>query len=699
MVSGKKLRDVALLTAVSCSVSFGLLFSGALLGFELKAHDILSRHLNPVDHDPGIVIIQVDQQSIDVLSREGITWPWPRQVYAPLVEHLSEAEAVFMDILFTESSSYGSEDDAALASAARRAGNVFLPIFLTNTKPSISPGDRPFLEEISVQGRFPYASRFTSAVLPVAVLRQPLQGAGNVTMPPDEDGVYRRVPLLFRAGEYTVPHFVLSHLLRAGAVTLRQGNIYRGDEKIPLDEGRLLLRYSRAEPPFPAFSAVEILQAHLGRGAEKEPAMKRADFRGKKVFIGLTAAGLYDLKPTSLASVATGVHIHATTLDNLLHGRAFRPVPRIATVLFGIVAALGMSAAVLRFLSLFANLAVLAGSLALTIGIPAALFWSGRSMEIIPPSLTLVISFIITAAYSYATEGRQRRFVRRVFSQYMDETIVEHILRHPAVIRPGGHRERVTVFFADIAGFTTLSERLSPEETAQILHTVLNSFTEVIIHNRGVIDKYIGDAVMAFWGAPVSTGEDEVLACRAALQCLAELREINSRFSSEGLPALSVRVGIHSGDAIVGNLGSDRLFDYTVVGDTVNTASRLESVNKVFHTAIIASGETISRTGNAFVTRELGMVEVKGKNLATRICEVIAETPEPTVEKQAAVELFHRGLGLFNQGQWAEAKAVFEQVLRDAPDDGPAGFYLERTGRLLANPPAEDWQTIRLTEK
>jgi adenylate cyclase len=231
----------------------------------------------------------------------------------------------------------------------------------------------------------------------------------------------------------------------------------------------------------------------------------------------------------------------------------------------------------------------------------------------------------LAAVYSYAVEGKERRFIKKTFLQYMDKNIVEYILRNPGLIKPGGQRRRVTVFFADIAGFTSMAEKMSAEDTARILHAVLNSLTEVIIRNQGVIDKYIGDSIMAFWGAPINTGKDEIHTCYAAVQCMESLKEINRKFREDGLPEIAIRIGIHSGEAIVGNLGSDRLFDYTVVGDTVNIVSRLDSTNKLFKTHIIVSAEVAQRADNLFFMRELGLTEVKGKTVPVRIFELVAE--------------------------------------------------------------------------
>jgi adenylate cyclase len=321
-------------------------------------------------------------------------------------------------------------------------------------------------------------------------------------------------------------------------------------------------------------------------------------------------------------------------------------------------------------------------------------------MNVISPLGSLISSFIVSIAYSYATEGKERRFIKKTFSQYMDGTLVEHVLGNPQLIKPGGQKRRVTVFFADIAGFTSIAERVSPEDIARILHTILNTLTEVIIERKGVIDKYIGDCIMAFWGAPLSTKEDELHACSAALRCIASLTEINRKFREEGFSEIAIRIGMHSGDAIVGNLGSDRLFDYTVVGDTVNLASRLESVNKLFKTRIIVSEATLKTAGDGFLVRELGLIEVKGKTVPVKIFELMEERSDLTNDKKGMVELFHEGLTLFRERKWADAMESFGRILKKYPGDGPSEFYKKRCECMMAQPQlTEDCHIIKMTEK
>jgi adenylate cyclase len=702
---GAGLKKKAIISLISFAVSCILYYSGMLANFEFKAYDLFSRNLNPSVSHGDIVIVKIDQQSIDALSRDSINWPWPRQLYAPVFEYLSQADAVFFDMLTTEPSSYGEEDDTTLARSIRKADNVYLPIFLTDNQRETDQSGRDFIKKIALPPDSP-PPRLTStyAVLPIDLLRDACRGSGNVAMKPDQDGVYRRVPLNFGLQGTNIPHFLLGYLMKKGKVTADRNGFSVDGKRLPLHSDSLLLRFCRPDQAigndFKTISIIDLIGSYRDSLEGRKPAYDKSWFKGKTVLIGPTAAGLYDLKPTAVSPVSTGVTVHATALDNLLHRNWMTPLPGIYAVVFMFLICLWVTVLILTSHSLARNLSLIGGTIALTLGLPAILFKNALYLQIMPPVISLAISSILAAVYSYATEGKERRFVRRVFSQYMDETIVQYVLKNPDLIRPGGRRMRVTVFFIDIAGFTPIAEKLPAEDIAKMLHTLLNAFSEVVIRNHGVIDKYIGDCIMAFWGAPLQTEHDESNACRAALECIETLAEINRGFRQEGLTEIAIRIGIHSGDGIVGNLGSERLFDYTVVGDTVNLASRLESANKQFRTRILVSASTFNRTGDLFLAREMGMIEVKGKSVPVKAHELVALSPVQDDLLREIVTIHGDAMSLYYEKRWQDAVRLFERILELDQTDGPAAFYRNRCLALMENRTlTEDWQVIRMTEK
>ena len=320
--------------------------------------------------------------------------------------------------------------------------------------------------------------------------------------------------------------------------------------------------------------------------------------------------------------------------------------------------------------------------------------------DVIAPLFSLILAFTIVVAYSYATEGKQRVLIERTLLQYMDKKIAGYLLDNPSLIKPGGLKKRVTVFFVDIVGFTSIAEKTSPEEISKMLHEVLNSLTEDIIDNNGVIDKYIGDCVMAFWGAPLDSERDELNACLAGLKSMQSIENVNEEFIAKNLPEISIRIGIHSGEALAGNLGSDRIFNYTVIGDTVNIASRIESINRFFGTNIIISEDTLIQTENLLFTRELGMIEVKGKTIPLRIYELIGVEENIGEDKRDLVRQFDRGVRCFKDKKWEEALEIFNNLHINYPKDGPSEFYKKRCEYLISNEDlTEDWNVIKFIEK
>jgi adenylate cyclase len=693
MIPGPKLQHILSLALVSLLLSL-LTFTPLLSTFELKAYDLLSRMLNPEKGAPEIVVVQVDQASLDSLAAEGVTWPWPRQIYAPLFERLSQADAVFTDIIFSEPSSYGNEDDRILAAAIAKSGNVILPVFVTANKRALDEAGRAFLGRVSLPLAAAPDPSLRFAITPITPLASAAHGGGNVMIRPDRDGVYRRMPLLFQAAGLTMPHFVLGHLLEKQNITVDQGRLMRSGRALPVEQGGLLVRFPRGAKPYETVPAVDLIS---DAGSERYPA---SYFNGKKVILGLTAAGLYDLKPTGVSAISSGASIHAATIDALLHGGYFTRAPAAVVVLFMCLIVVTVCWFILTHTSMRANLLLLLSLLLAVSGVPALLFVQGWYLALIPPFTALLISFAAASIYSYATEGKERRFIRRTFSQYMDETVVAHLLKYPELIKPGGQRRRVTVFFADIAGFTTIAEKFPPEETALMLHKVLNAVSEEVIRHHGVIDKYIGDCVMAFWGAPLDSARAAGDACRAALAFLEALEVVNKDFIARGLGAISMRIGLHTGDAIVGNLGSDRLFDYTVVGDTVNLASRLESANKFFSTRIMLSAETLLDAGAGFIVRELGLIAVKGKVKPVRIYELLSREENAAESHVEWVQLYARAMELFHRREWQAAGTLFEAALLQQPQDVPAAFYRDWCARCLETSPlTDDWNVIQMQVK
>ncbi|MBF0517249.1 MAG: adenylate/guanylate cyclase domain-containing protein, partial [Nitrospirae bacterium] len=499
---------------------------------------------------------------------------------------------------------------------------------------------------------------------------------------------------------HTIPYFSLSYLIDKRLADISNGRLSISGKDVPGFSP--MLKYSTHQTPYTSISAIEIIEAWQNLSESKRPKIKKEFFKGKTVFLGMTAAGLYDLKPTPLASISTGVHIHATAYDNLINGCFIERTDRVYVCLLMFFISLFAVFSVLRRHSLLNNIGMLMASVAAIIAVTAFLFRNSIYLEVIPILNADIISFIAALAYSYASEGKQRLFLKTVFTQYMDKKIAEHILKNPELLRPGGSTMDVVVFFADIAGFTTISEMQTAPETAIMLHGVMSELTEVIIAYGGVVDKYIGDCIMAFWGAPVVSESDEINSCSASVNCLKALDKVNNEFKTKGFPNISLRIGMHKGDAIAGNMGSNRLYNFTVIGDTVNLASRLESVNKYFKTKIIVSEDVLIGTNDLFLSRELALIEVKGKSIPVKIFEVMGFLDGVDSDKRLLAKRYTDAMRLFMEGKWQESERILEEILSQYPQDGPSNLLHKRVKNLLTTPPdplTTDWQIVKMTEK
>jgi len=626
--------------------------------YELKSMDLFQRFQSPPDN-PEVVMLEINQQDLTALSEKGIQWPWPRQIYAPLVEVCSQAEAkgIIFDILFSEASSYGKEDDFALAEAIREAGSVFLPMSLSS---KASAG-----QEASSLRRFgmrrPESPEFLEArsfVLPVPEFVAGVRGLGNVILSPDRDGVYRAVALFTRLQDFLFPSLAVAPL--TDRVRFKGRKVFLDGKALFLNrEGQLLLHFYGKDFQFPRMSAVDLFTAYQSPGDSLFQKVRGA-IKDRYVIVALTAPGLYDLKPTAVTSVSPGAYVHGILLTNLLRADHVREVGgqwkyALMLLLGGI-----LGYAILGDVSFWKNTMIF---LAFVMGWPvlaSGMFFGQDSwLGFLSFELAFFLVFGITSTYSYNTEGKKRRVIRQLFSCYMSEVLVKELESNPQKARLGGDRRFITIFFSDLANFTTLSERFEPERIVSLLNEYFTEMSQVILESQGVIDKYQGDGIMAFWGAPISLEDHAARACLAALECQARMNKINESLSREGIPPLSMRIGLHSGDAVLGNMGSAQRFDYTIIGDNVNLASRLEGVNKQFGTKVIVSEVTCLQAGDRIETRELDLIAVKGKEKPIRIYELLGEKGSLTEEQKKWKPIYEQALQSYWARDFAGARRLF----------------------------------------
>lgn len=670
---------------------------------ELKTLDWRFRRFSePSRRDPNIVLVMVDQAGLDYFEKDGVYWPWPRSLYAAALDFLKKAgaQAVVLDVLFTNPSPVGADQDAELARAAKSFGRVVLAMESGRDAHALRAAPPPARFSLDVPALAAAAPAKLSVRLPIPELTAAAAFLGDVSVEPDLDGVFRRVPLATRL------HGKLYATLPAAAAMAATGKTLA--ELAPaLEDGLMPVRFhgkalaadvSRRTYPFYSLGDLILAWGALSEG--RRPELDPALFKGKTVLIGFSAAGLLDNRPSPISPVFPGTEIIAAAADNLINGDFLRSGSTASLLL--LVAAALLAAGLASRLSSHAWTAlglVLLASASLAAAAVAA-FRNGVHLDMAAPQLALWLGFAAASAWSYAVEGRDRRRMTAAFGHYVSPEIVRRIAASPESLRLGGERREVTFYFSDIAGFTTFSEKLEPEALTKLMNTYLGHMTETVLETGGTLDKYIGDAVMAFWGAPLPVEGHALVACKVALANQAKLARLRAQWAAAGWPPVHNRIGLNTGPAIIGNMGSPKRFSYTAIGDSVNLASRLEGANKPYGTGIMISESTRQAAGDAVEVRELDYLKVKGKNLPIRVYELLGLKGETDARLLAKARRFEEGLSLLRARRLDEAEAAFRSVAAEFGADEACALFLERCAQIRAEPPPEDWDgSFALTEK
>jgi adenylate cyclase len=541
----------------------------------------------------------------------------------------------------------------------------------------------------------------------------------------DSDGYIRRTKLFTRYGNMIIPSLALKTVLtaqnRGAMVVLNEDpnnpnskkvseltltNVETGDplESIPVDgEGRLNINYAGPQKMFPYISVNELLNksdkmyiTQRSKGSEKKILVDKKDFlKHRIVFFGATAVGIYDLRVTPFAENFPGVETHANIAENIIQKQFFQSISDepIYMLLFILVFGLLLSYGIARTGAINGSVITIIALLSTYYVDKYVLFSKGIVIVIVFPLLLTLLIYIFLTFYKYLTEERKKKELKHTFQKYVSPAVVNEILSHPEKINLGGRKENMTVMFSDVRGFTTLAEKLDPQVLGTFLNRYLTPMTRLVFKNNGTLDKYIGDAIMAFFGAPISDKSHAKKCCTTALEMLEKLKDLNAEFAKEQLPPLDIGVGINSGDMSVGNMGSDIVRSYTVMGDAVNLASRLEGINKNYGTRIIISEFTFAQIKDDFIARELDWVRVKGKLLPVKIYELISNKKLDPNFKQG-IDYFSSGFEQYHSKLFKEALQNFSSALNKIPDDVPSQLYVERCQEYMRSPPSENWDGV-----
>ena len=505
----------------------------------------------------NIVIVAIDDQSLQDIGR----WPWDRNVFSDILEKLDTAKVIGVDVAFLEPSSQDYALQAAISSK----------VVLASEYISFKEVDGKVMGDELLEPVFDSKS-------------------GYVNIITDGDGVTRAVNLNLGAPSFAEVLFKEFW-----------------DGEVP-KESRYLIDYVGAPQSFETVSVSELLSEDM-------------DFSNKLVLIGATSLDLRDTSfvPTSKGVAMAGVEIHANTLQSLINDSGLKDQSFLSIILSIII-----SAFIMFFI--FHRFGTLSGVIAVPVLIVAYYFLAiyvfdkGVILNLIYVPLTLIFTFSAEAVNAYLSEKKSKDEIKGVFSKYVSKDVLNEILKDPSKAKLGGSKETITVLFSDIRSFTTISESLKPEELVHLMNEYLTEMTKIIIKHGGVVDKYIGDAIMAFWGAPIKQKDHAKRACEASLEMISELKSLRKKWKKEGFPEINIGIGLSSGEAIIGNMGSYERFDYTAIGDTINIGARLESLTKEYKVPIII-GESVKKLAKADC-KFLGEVKVKGKTKAIKIYEL-----------------------------------------------------------------------------
>jgi adenylate cyclase len=739
-------KIAALIIVLLVFAGVGLLnFFGVFQFLENKSYDLRIRLLADFDRpSDDIIIIMINQDSLDWAQRErGWGWPWPRKAYAELLDYmnLGRANSAAIDIIFSEPSIYQAEDDEAFIRAEREFGRTVQVVMISSQSGSAASwptGSRQPIFETAGFGRFlerfsrgGKGSRLGRAVFPIEGIRDGAAALGCATGFPDSDDVIRRLRLFTLFDGKAVPGLSAASLIVSGhnrniSFDPKNSSIQWGGFSVPVDKnGTSLLRFRGDLSRYLPYSAKDIFQSYEAYLRGDEPLLPPDDFKGKYVFIGLYAEGLYDIFNTPISSLYPGVGAHVTMLDNLLQGDFIRESPGWLNLLILFTVVVLTTSLCLFHRRLIAHVAaVIFETLAVIAAVFAAYQWGSFWIPLVMYFAGIAAAFITGTLYNYVTEGSQKRFIKSAFSQYLSPKVIERIIADPSQLKLGGEKREMTAIFTDVRSFSTITEALGdPEKLVELLNYYLTRMSGIILENEGTINKYEGDAIIAFFGAPVHMDNHASLACRSAVLMKRAEVKINLEALDKGLITNAVleemvkkgvlrnlndspmftRIGVNTGDMVVGNMGTPSKMDYTIMGNAVNLAARLEGVNKQYNTGgILISEYTRDKIGDEFVMRPMSRVRVVGINAPLRLYELLDIREDAAPALLDMVKRWEQGFALYEQKDFLAAGNVFKAIFQQNNDDLAAKKYYDRCYNYIASPPddkAWDDGVDNLTEK
>jgi adenylate cyclase len=693
------------LLSAACALFF--YFSGNLDWLENTTWDWRARFFAaPGRASDQILVVMIDQTSLDWAKdtlKVPLSWPWPRQLYSPMLLALRQggAKAVIFDLIFTESSFAGVDDDEAFGQSISETPDFVASLNLSNEQGlEFEWNSQARDNNIKVEGLRNYLATAkgksavkTRASFPVKQVAENAAILGSVMITrQDSDAIIRRAIPFHVFDNHFVPSLGLAAFIGThpdNSISVSNNNLRFGSYTIPLDKnGNIIIRYRGKSQTHKAINAAAVMQSGLKILEGDKPSMDLSVFKNAYVFLGVTAPGFKDLRPTPLQRDYPGVELHATMLDNLLSGDFIKEVPLYLVLLFtiGFCVIAGISVRMLNKSSHDAIVAVVFISIPFILG--CIYYKSNYWMPVAVQSAGIFFAISASIVVNYTLEGRQKRYIKNAFKQYLSPAVIERLVEDPGKLTLGGELREMSIFFSDIQGFTSISERLSPPDLTALLNDYLTAMTDIILAEGGTIDKYEGDAIIAFWNAPLNLPDHAKRAVRAGLRCGKKLNELRPEFKERIGRDIYARIGINTGQVVVGNMGSSQRFDYTFLGDAGNLASRLEGINKQFGTYFLISEYSRAQLEGEFEAREISRVRVVGRAEPVRIYEPMFK--EDYEAKAESFKIFVEALKKFYAGDFKDALEIFKTIKEEDP---PARAYSEKCIALINDPP-EQWDGV-----
>lgn len=715
----KALKQAVFIAVPVFLVIMAVQLSGYFNSFENDIFDTQTRLWRKDATLPSdVVLILIDEASLSAMEPLTGRWPWRRDVWADLIEYLTlgGARTIVFDVLFTELSSAHRDGlnpaDQRLVQATQNADQVIhaCQIVKEDTQIQMVEGD-DVIPPVVVSKYTPYFTNsakilshpiHTTAYWPFRALCQTVDDIGVASFLPDDDGGYRRAELIFPLQSDIIPSLSLSAVLKQLQdveidVREHQLDIHSAtmQRQIPLDEQhRYWVNLYGVYEAF-SFSGVYASLMQLRQGELSNLKVHPDTFANKVVFIGASAAGVEDLKTTGLEKLTPGVLLHASVYGNIMTNDMLKHAPKPVN-LFLLILAIAATALTI-FLS--RNIWIqLMGVVIVFGGVGTFCLFSfpaGWLVKSVPPVLGVVATYLTAFTWISFSTGKEKRKIKNVLGQYVSPAILTSVLTdHKSAFLDAevGQRKVLTIQFSDLRGFTSISEKYPVEKVVALLNDYLANMVDVIFDYQGTLDKFIGDAILAFWGAPVEDPEHAYKAVCSALDMQMALDRLNQKNQSADAPQLASGFGIHTGEVILGNIGSQKKLDYTVIGDGVNLASRLESLTKKYHCPIIFTQETFQAVKSRICCRVVDKVQVKGKEQAAQIYHAMGRMDDTDDTIQRIAALTTEGFHLYCQRQFSQSAAVYQKILELNPSDGLSRLFVDRCNRYAQTPPPPSWE-------